>query len=422
MSGERAQAQPAPGWSARRRNTRRAGRSEDGLTMTGTTYGTPGLARVFRVLLIATTLLIVALWAVPQAQASLPQPCDGIRQIDDPKGDGHHNNTDVTAAWFSEDRGVLELVVQVDQAVWEPAHDDSDHAGFAFLFTANGQQYYVRSQAWRSEPISWDYGTWSLAGGFVRQGFTTGSVTVGAGGAVVMTVPPTLGISEGDILTGSHVLTYDGIDFGVPHWVDRAPGGTAPGGAVFGADFVVGACGQDPENPVTTAVSLKGPAMRVGSGVVTVNGSVLPARPGVEVEITVRTGSGKHTSYMVQSEADGSFSRSVEIKEKSVVKAVATENGLSSQGLTVNVRAKVRIKVRKLRNGSVLVTGTTSPALPGRVLWLRMGEVVPSVRTNAANGRFRFRLRKPRSGRYEAVYIPFKARAERAISNKGTIR
>jgi len=422
MSGERAQAQPAPGWSARHRSTRRAGRSEDELTMTGTTYGSPGLARGPRDLLIAITLVIAALWVAPQAQASLPQPCDGIRQISDPKGDGHHNNTDVTAAWFSEERGDLELVVQVHQAVWEPDHEDSDHAGFVFVFTANGQQYYVRTQAWRSEPISWDYGTWSLAGGFVRQGFTIGSVTVGGGGAVVMTVPPTLGISEGDVLTRSHVLTYDGIDFGIPHWVDRAPGGTAPGGTVFGADFVVGACGQDPEDPVTTAVSLKGPAMRVGSGAIRVNGSVLPARPGVEVEITVRKGSGKHTSYMVQSEADGSFSRRVAITEKSVVKAVATENGLSSQGITVKVRAKVRIKVRKLPNGNVLVTGATSPALPGRVLWLRMGEVLPSARTNAASGRFRFRLRNPRSGRYEAVYIPFKARAERATSNKGTIR
>jgi hypothetical protein len=70
----------------------------------------------------------------------------------------------------------------------------------------------------------------------------------------------------------------------------------------------------------------------------------------------------------------------------------------------------------------VVVTGTTSPQLKGRVLWLRDHAVRPSARATARNGRFTLRLKHPRRGRYQAVYIPTGNRAERSTSNTGVIR
>jgi hypothetical protein len=88
----------------------------------------------------------------------------------------------------------------------------------------------------------------------------------------------------------------------------------------------------------------------------------------------------------------------------------------------VLVRSKVRIKVARRHDGSALVTGTVDPKLPGRVLWLRSNAVTPSARTVARNGKFRLRLGHPRHGRYQVVFIPSGARAERSTSNTGVTR
>ncbi len=84
--------------------------------------------------------------------------------------------------------------------------------------------------------------------------------------------------------------------------------------------------------------------------------------------------------------------------------------------------SKVRIKVKRLRRGRVLIRGTVRPKLPGRVLLLRTTSAVPAARTVARKGRFSFRFKNLRRGRYQAVFIPSKGRAERATSNKGVIR
>ena len=102
------------------------------------------------------------------------------------------------------------------------------------------------------------------------------------------------------------------------------------------------------------------------------------------------------------------------------VRAVA--EGLGSQTLTVQMYSTVRIKVRRLRSGTVVVSGTTSPKLGGRILWLRTDAVRPSARTTARNGRFELRFKHPKRGRYQAVFIPSGDRAERSTSNTGVIR
>ena len=96
--------------------------------------------------------------------------------------------------------------------------------------------------------------------------------------------------------------------------------------------------------------------------------------------------------------------------------------GLGSQTLTVQMYSRVRVKVRTLRNGTVVVSGTTSPKLSGRILWLRTDAVRPSARTTARNGRFELRFKHPKRGRYQAVFIPTGDRAERSTSNTGVIR
>ena len=120
------------------------------------------------------------------------------------------------------------------------------------------------------------------------------------------------------------------------------------------------------------------------AGKATIKGRVTPARAGVPVDVTV-TGA-KPVTRRVTSAADGSFRLSVALSEKSTVRAVA--EGLGSQTLTVEMRSRVRIKVRRLKSGTVVVSGTTSPKLPGRILLLRTNAVKATARTTARNGRF----------------------------------
>ena len=53
----------------------------------------------------------------------------------------------------------------------------------------------------------------------------------------------------------------------------------------------------------------------------------------------------------------------------------AVAEGLGSQTLTVQMYSKVRVKLRRLKSGTVVVSGTTSPKLGGRILWLRSNAV-----------------------------------------------
>ena len=214
-------------------------------------------------------------------------------------------------------------------------------------------------------------------------------------------------------------MTYDGDGL-----IDRAPGGTTPGGE-YGADYVVGSCGGTGGGggggggPAgISSVQLRAPAKRVGAGPVRVRGSIAPARGGVPVELSVRARS--RVVRRLTTRADGTFSTSIRLSETTRVRATA--GGLGSQTRTVAMLSRTRITVRHMPDGGVLVQGRVNPALPGRVLLLRTTAVKPSARTSARKGRFTFRLKDPRPGRYEAVFIPSKGRAERSTSNKGVIR
>ena len=120
------------------------------------------------------------------------------------------------------------------------------------------------------------------------------------------------------------------------------------------------------------------------------------------------------------SAADGTFRFRLAIGETTRLRAAA--NGINSSELPVTARTKVKIKVRNRADGSVVVTGTVDPKLPGRVLWLRTNATRASAKTTTRNGKFTLRLKHPRPGRYQAVVIPSSGRAERATSNTGVIR
>jgi hypothetical protein len=373
---------------------------------------------VRRPFLLLTLSVTILAGSASVAAAAPPPPCGGVPQISDPTGDGHHTNTDVLAGWLSEAAGRLQAVIQVRSGRWGPDHDDSDAAGFAFLFDVGGQIRYVRAEAPRTGAVRYDFGTWTRAGGFVSAGPSAGVAEAGSGGAVTIDVP---GQAPGTLLARPFVLTYDGASGTDKHWVDGAPGGETPDSTQFGADYVVASCGvQGPGTGSggTTAVTLNAPKRLVGGGTALVTGRVLPARAGVAVELTAA--GRRSVTRRVTTAADGTFATSMRISETSRVRAVA--EGIGSQTRTVRVFSRVRVKVRRLRGGGALVTGRVRPALPGRVLWLRTTAAKPSAKTTARKGRFRIHLKKPRRGRYQAVYIPSGDRAERSTSNTGVIR
>jgi hypothetical protein len=375
--------------------------------------------------LVAVVVAVVGVAAFPAVAAGqAPPPCGGQPQISDPTGDGHHNTTDVLSAWFSEAAGRLQAVIRVQAGNWFPDHPPGP-AQWALMFDVGGQTRYVRAVAPDPPGVRFDYGTWGAPDVFTGAGPTAGALVAGPGGTATIDVPAQTGAVSGAVLSNPFVLTYDADGL-----IDRAPGGTTAGGTEYGADYVVGSCGAaTPPGggpPATggggatglSSVQLRAPTKRVGAGEVLVRGSIAPARAGVPVELTV---TGRRALVrQLSTEADGTFSTSIRLSQTSRLRAVA--GGLGSQVLTVRMLSKTRITVRRLRAGGVLVRGRVNPALPGRVLLLRANAVKPSARTFARKGRFKFRFNRMRPGRYQAVFIPSRGRAERSTSNKGVVR
>jgi len=276
--------------------------------------------------------IAVSLAFCPAAPAAVPAPCGGVAQISDVTGDGHHANTDVSSAWFSEQAGPLQAVIKVATGDWRPMHVDSTTASWSLLFEVAAQQHYVRAVAQKNGTLAYDYGTWTLAGGFVTAAATTGAVTTGPGGTVTIDVPPQTGAAAGTVLARPFVLTYES-DPAEPGPVDRGPGGATAGEAAFGADYVVGSCqpagtggsgagsgegAAGGEAPRTTMVVLAAPTRIVGARRVRAAGRVVPARRGVHVQVTTKA-RGSSKPAVVRSAwtlEDGSFSLSVPVSEK----------------------------------------------------------------------------------------------------------
>lgn len=377
--------------------------------------------------LVAGTVATVA--AAADAQA--PAPCNNTPQITDALADGHHDGTDVLAGWFSEASGGLQAVIQVRSGIWAAQHSDAtvNGAGYAMLFTVGGSTRYVRLTAGLDGTLTYDYGTYTGPATFTTQGAaTTGSVVYAFPGTVTIDVPAALGTTPGTVLAGPYVLTYDGIVNGVPTPVDQAPGGVLPDDPARGADYVVGSCvpaavtAPGAPGPVAggvTSVLLKAPGRLVGGGTATITGSVLPPRPGLDVRLSRR---GVTTAFShVTTAADGSFKFKIPVRESTEVRATA--GAIGSSTLTIGVASKVRVRVRRLRGGVVVIAGTYAPALPGRALLLGRFSARPKATRSVRGGRFSFRLRRARAprGALQVVLVPARKRAGRATSNTVTL-
>src|SRR4051812_26851716 len=360
----------------------------------------------------------LALAAAPAtAAAAPPAPCHNAPQLTDVASDGHHPGTDLLAAWWSEATGHLTATIQVRSGLFVAEHDDADINGSGFALIYNGTSYLralAPAQEHAGDPVAFDYGTYAN-GAFTSAGATTGTVDKGPNGSVTIDTAA----APGTRLSAPYVLTWDGINNGVPTWVDHAPAGTDPADPSIGADYIVGSCNPIVAPVTTTAVTISAPKSVTGRRTITVTGRVVPARGGVTVAL-VRDAAKDATSTATTA-ADGTWSVKVPIGETTRLRATA--EGIGSNELTVTANANVKIKVRRRHDGSAVVTGTVDPKLPGKVLWLRTNAVAPSARTTAKRGgTFRLVLKHPKRGRYQAVFIPNGERAERATSNTGVIR
>lgn len=371
---------------------------------------------------IAPLAAALAALAPAHAVAAPPAPCGGVPQIADAVGDGHHPPTDVVSAWFSEESGGLQAVVQVRSATWVPEHPDAEVVGsaVAVVYRAGGVTRYVRALASLTGVVTYDHGTYAGVGGFTSAGATTGRVEYGTNGTVTIDVPADAGAVAGATLSGPVVITYDGINAGVYTWVDHAPGGELPTDPAVGADYVVGACAPGGGGgQAVTAVRISSPARVTGARTVTVSGRVVPAIGGVGVDVTRTTARGSAVSR-VTTAADGRWTLRIPVSETTRLRATA--GAIGSQTTTVTVRSTVTFAVRRTPSGATVVSGRVSPALPGRVLLLPATSVVPTATVAASRGRYAVVLRTVARGRYQAVFIPSGGRAERSTSPTGVIR
>lgn len=153
----------------------------------------------------------------------------------------------------------------------------------------------------------------------------------------------------------------------------------------------------------TEAVSLSASASRVAYGTaVVLSGAVSPAAPGLAVEISDALDTAVATAT---TDAAGAFS--VSLTPEGTATYVASWGSVSSEPVTVRVRAVVTARASPVRLFGVLrIRGSVLPARPGEpveVVLIRQGRVVASrdVRQGPAGGfAARFRVMEP--GRYRA--------------------
>jgi hypothetical protein len=384
---------------------------------------------------VAGALTVAAAVLIPATSSrAAPPACNGVPQIADVAGDGHHSSSDVLSAWLTEAGGSLQAVIQVRAATFVPEHGDADlnGSGFAMLFTLDGRLDYVRARAAPDGSLTYDYGTYAAGSYFTTLGATTGIVERSPGaGDTVIDIPAAFGAMPGSVLSGPYAITYDGINAGAPDWVDHAPGGVEPDDTALGADYVVGSCGAGgggggggggqgggpPGAP--SAVTLSAPKRQTGTGRALISGSVVPAQAGVDVAIR-RSAHASATAHL-KTAADGSFAVMVDVGETTRVQATA--GGLRSGMLTIDVRSRTRLRVRHDKTGGYL-SGTVDPKLPGKALLLRPDSPTTVATASVKHGRFSFHptSRRPLRGAYQVVYVPSQERAERSTSATAHVR
>ena len=315
-----------------------------------------GLGGSAVIALIAALALAAALPAGGNVVIAPPAPCSPGVVMNDAFGDGHHKPTDVLRAWLSEANGRLQAVIEVQLGTWVPEHDEPQVVGgYAFLFTVGGVTRFVRMSVDESNVATFDYGTWTLAGGFVPEGVTTGDRDTNPVGSAAawITVPASL-VAPGAILTDTFVITYDGIISGVPTDVDQAPGGTHPNDPARGPDFIVGSCAVV---SIAAPASLKGAKPRVTSR------AASPRPPRASPWRSRARAQAPSSRTRPRTRSATSPSRCPSVRPRA--QATNTANGIDSTTRTIIMRSVVTIRAIRLPNGKTRIKGTTSPWLPG---------------------------------------------------------
>lgn len=368
------------------------------------------MTRTPRIAWVVAAVAAPVLAAAPVAAAA-PEPCGGAPQITDPVGDGHHQNSDVTSAWFSGAPQAMQAVIRTRVGLFEPAHDDSAEMGLAMVFRIGEAWRYVRARADRAGAIAYDAGTWSPTAAFQPEGPATGSTAIEAGtGVVTIGIPSWFGLTPATIIANPFAITNDGSTAGVPHWVDRAPGGTTPDGIEYGADLLVGTCDGSQGMAGVAGVTLAAPARLIGGGMARVAGVVAGAGAGLPVTISA-TGRSVVT-VTTRTDGTGAFTARVPIAATTSIRATAA--GLGSP--TVRVIARERVTVRRAVSAGARMTATVAPALPGKAVLVRPGGFAPLATARVRGGRAAFVVPVSAVGRAQVVIIPDGDLAERGQS------
>ena len=127
---------------------------------------------------------------------------------------------------------------------FRPEHDDAEinGSGFAMLFSVGESVAYVKATHRRPRTKRPSTTAPTRRGLFVSQGRRPVRFSTWPGPGQSQSTCRRRPVRFRSDAPGRFVLTYDGINAGEPDWVDRAPGGTAPGDAARGADFQRGSC------------------------------------------------------------------------------------------------------------------------------------------------------------------------------------
>jgi hypothetical protein len=362
---------------------------------------------------------------------SAPAPCNGVAQITDPVADSHHQNVDVTRAWFHRaDAGGVSVNIEVANLGPAIDHTENDRVLWRALYTVGSERRYVQATVRRGEStVAYEHGTGDgvQAG---KQGDTTGRLFTGKSGVVQIALPA---VPDGTVL-GTPVVIAGEASAVKTSWFERAPGGDDPtdtNDKSTGSDYRVGACGTGQQGGgaggsgggggAGGAGGSGGPGGAAGGGgtatvngvtlsrsevrgrygkTVEVRGTVSPAVAGVPVEVLDEDDKRR---AILTTDARGGFGFKVRMRRGAVMRVRA--QGLTSTPVRLVMVPEIKLAQPRAAGGGMRFEGTLFPQRTGPVLIeRRTGEGwVPVRSTRARSGRFAVTLRSFKPGVYRAA-------------------
>ena len=310
-------------------------------------------------------------------------------------------------------------------AVWEPAHDDSDAAGFALLYAVGGETRYVRGEAVRGAPVRFDHGTWTAAGGL--QPARARSPASPSPAALVHRPPAGPRRDRPGAAVRAHLRRRDGrrAALGRPrararrragrHGVRRRRRGRQlrTGGS--------GRAGRPPGGGHDHRGRARRPAARASAAAGSWSAAASRRRgPGSRSSSTA-TARRRTVTRRAVTQADGTFSLRAARSARPPASGPSPRRSARRRGRSASCPA--------CGSGCASAPAAPSPSragsgppCPAACCCCGAAPSIPPRPAARRGGRFTLRLRAPRAGRYQVVFIPSGERAERSTSNTGVIR